>query len=154
MEFWWETERRRETEFGVMKQQCHGMIYERLSPSLSLHRNAVCLNITFQKNPILSTYKVISVPFQEIGSRCLFNMVFQAIHDMSAIFPHNSRTMHIWVNVWGRLQSLAKKHLWRIWGFFLSPPIMELGNSFVYRLWRSQSQGRCTSWQFTGNKTK
>lgn len=60
-------ERLGETEFWVMKQQCQGMIYERLVPSLSLHRDAVTSNITFQKNSILTTHKVISVPFREIG---------------------------------------------------------------------------------------
>lgn len=60
-------ERLGETEFWVMKQQCQGMIYEWLFPSLSLHRDAISSNITFQKNLILTTHKVISVPFPEIG---------------------------------------------------------------------------------------
>lgn len=68
-------ERLGESEFGVMKQQCQGMIYERFS---FLHCDVVSSNITFQKNSILTTHKVISVPFQEIESHCLFNILFQA----------------------------------------------------------------------------
>lgn len=67
-------ERLGESEFGVMKQQCQGMIYERFS---FLHCDVVSSNITFQKNSILTTHKVISVPFQEIESHCLFNILFQ-----------------------------------------------------------------------------
>lgn len=61
-------ERLGESEFGVMKQQCQGMIYERLPPSLSLRRDAVSPEYHISaKNSILTTRKVISVPFREIG---------------------------------------------------------------------------------------
>lgn len=60
-------------------------------------------SITSQrKNSILTTHKVISVPFREIGWHCLSNIVSRAFSDdMSAIFPHNSRTMRIEDNLWG-----------------------------------------------------
>lgn len=48
------------------------------SCSLSPHRDTVSSNIALQKNSILTTHQVITVPFQEVGQRCLFNMLFRA----------------------------------------------------------------------------
>lgn len=59
-------ERSGESESGVMKQQCRGMMYERLSLSRT-RRDVVGSNITFSENSILATHKVISVAFPEMG---------------------------------------------------------------------------------------
>ena len=93
-------------------------------------------SITSQrKNSILTTHKVISVPFREIGWHCLSNIVSRAFSDdMSAIFPHNSRTMRIEDNLWGGRGGSNACHLFgfTVFFFFFSP-WWSLG--IVCRLW-------------------
>lgn len=85
-----------ESEFGVMKQQCQGVIYEHSLSVRSAFAETQSVQIShYRKIQFWPRTKWSLCHFKRLNSVVCLIRYSEPTNDMSAVFPHNSRTICI-----------------------------------------------------------